>query len=326
MPKVLIAPATLAKIEGKWLDILREGGFDLVFPPKVHQLSEEELLEQLQGIDASVAGSEPYTRRVLAAHPQLKVIARAGVGYDAVDVKAATEQGIAVCTTPGTNHDAVAEYTFSLMLALAKNLIPLHLQTKSGAWPRQCLIPLRGRTLGIVGLGRIGKSVALRGAAFGMKLLGYEPFPDQAFVAKNGVTLKPLDEVLSEADFVTLHVPLSPESKYMINRKTLALMKPTAFLINTARGALVNEADLAEALKQKKIAGAGIDVFEFEPPGKSPLFEVDNIIVAPHVAGIDFQARDEMAASSARSIVTLFKGGWPEIEVVNPEVRPRFKV
>jgi phosphoglycerate dehydrogenase-like enzyme len=185
---------------------------------------------------------------------------------------------------------------------------------------------LRGRTLGILGLGRIGKSVALRGAAFGMKLLAYEPFPDKAFVAQQGVTLKPLEDVLAEADFVTLHVPLSPESKYMINNKTLAMMKPSAFLINTARGALVNEADLAEALKQKKLAGAGIDVFEVEPPGKSPLFDVENVVVAPHVAGIDFQARDEMAISSARSIVTLFKGGWPEAEVVNPEVRGRFNV
>src|SRR5262245_51837486 len=116
MPKVLIAPATLAKVEGQWIDILRQAGFELVFPPKALQLTEEELLEQLQGMEATVAGSEPYTPRVLAAHPQLKVIARAGVGYDAVDVPAATEHGIAVCITPGTNHDAVAEYTFTMML------------------------------------------------------------------------------------------------------------------------------------------------------------------------------------------------------------------
>lgn len=325
MPKALIAPGTLANLEGKWLDLLREAGFDCVFPPKAHQLSEEELLDQLKGIEAAISGSEPYTRRVLAAHPQLKVIARAGVGYDAVDVPAATEHGVAVCTTPGTNHDAVAEYTFTLILALAKNLINLHLQTRGGGWPRQCLIPLRGKTLGILGLGRIGKSVALRGKAFGMRLAAYEPFPDKAFVAEQGVALLPMEKVLAESDFVTLHVPLSAESKHLINKKTLALMKPTAFLINTARGALVNEADLADALRKKQIAGAGIDVFELEPPGKSPLFEFDNVVVAPHVAGIDTQARDEMALSAARSIVTLFKGGWPEIEVVNAQVRARFK-
>jgi D-3-phosphoglycerate dehydrogenase len=325
MPKVLITPVTLAKITGPWLDLLREAGFEYVFSPKPHQLSEEELLEQLPGIDASLAGSEPYTRRVLETYPQLKVIARAGVGYDAVDVQAATEKGVAVCTTPGTNHDAVAEYTFCMMLGLAKNLVNLHNQTKAGGWPRQTLVPLRGRTLGILGLGRIGKAVALRGKAFAMKLLAYEPYPDKAFVAQHGIQLVAQEQVLRESDFVTLHVPLSPESKHMINKKTLALMKPTAYLINTARGALVNEPDLAEALKEKKIAGAGIDVFGDEPPGNSPLFTVDNIIVAPHVAGIDSQALIEMAVSAARSIVTLLKGGWPEIEVVNPEVRGRFK-
>jgi D-3-phosphoglycerate dehydrogenase len=325
MPKVLIAPATLAKSEGKWLDLLRESGFELVYPAAAQQLTEEELLAILPGVEASLAGSEPYSKRVLQAHPQLKVIARAGVGYDAVDVPAATAQCAAVCTTPGTNHNAVAEYTFSMLLALAKNLIPLHLATKGGAWPRQCLIPLRGQTLGIVGLGRIGKAVAERGEAFGMKLLAYEPFPDQAFVAQHGVTLAPLEQVLREADFVTLHVPLSTESKYMMNKKTLAMMKPTAFLVNTARGALVHEHDLADAVREKKIAGAGIDVFENEPPGKSPLFELDNVIVAPHVAGIDFQALQEMAYSAARSICMLHKGDWPEAEVVNREIRGKFK-
>jgi D-3-phosphoglycerate dehydrogenase len=325
MPKVLIAPATLANMDGEWLAILRKAQFEYVFPPKAHQLSEDELMAQLAGVDAAIAGSEPYTRRVIAAHPKLKVIARAGVGFDAVDVKAATEHGIAVCTTPGTNHDAVAEYTFTLILALAKNLIPLHLQTKAGGWPRQVLIPLRGRTLGILGLGRIGKAVAMRGKAFGMRLVAYEPFPDKAFVAQQGVTLMPMEQVLAESDFVSIHVPLTPESKYLINKKTLGLMKPTAFLVNTARGPLVNEADLAQALKEKRIAGAGIDVFENEPPGDTPLLKCANVVLAPHVAGIDSQARDEMAISSARSIVTLLTGGWPEIEVVNPEVRSRFK-
>jgi len=324
MPKVLIAPATLANLTGKWLDVLRDAGVEYVFPPVVRQLTEPELLDQLKGVDAALAGSEPYTRRVIEAHPQLRVIARAGVGYDAVDVPAATEKGVAVCTTPGTNHDAVAEYTFTLILALAKNLINLHLATMKGGWPRQCLIPLRGQTLGILGLGRIGKAVALRGKVFGMKLLAYEPYPDKKFVAEQGITLAPLEQVLREADFLTLHVPLSAESKYMINKNTLAQMKPTAFLVNTARGALVHEHDLADALRAKTIAGAGIDVFEHEPPGKSPLFELDNVIVAPHVAGIDFQARDEMAYSAARSIVRLLKGEWPEAEVVNQEVRGKF--
>src|SRR5436305_14539193 len=152
MPKVLIAPSTLSGIRASFITVLREAGFDLVYPAKPGQMIEEELLRHLDGISASVAGSEPYTRRVLAAHPQLRVIARAGVGYDAVDVAAATEHGVAVTITPGTNQDAVAEHTFALLLALAKGIVPQHRGTCELKWPRRATIPLRGRTLGIAGL------------------------------------------------------------------------------------------------------------------------------------------------------------------------------
>src|SRR5262249_37115870 len=152
--------------------------------------------------------------------------------------------------------DAVAEQTFALMLALAKGLVDQHGAVKVGGWPRQANLPLRGRTLGIVGVGRIGKALATRAASFGMRLLAYEPYPDEAFNKQYGVTLVPLEKLLAESDYVTLHVPLTPESRYLINRRTLALMKPTAFLINTARGGLVCEADLVEALRAKRLAGA----------------------------------------------------------------------
>ncbi len=285
MPKVFIAPATLAGIGGPYLQILRDAGFELVFPSELRQLTEDELFGYLKDIPAALAGSEPYTRRVLEAHPKLRVIARAGVGYDAVDVKAATERGIAVTITPGTNQDAVAEHTFALMLGLAKDLINQHLGTRAGTWPRRSNLPLRGKALGIVGLGRIGKAVAVRGACFGMPLLAYEPLPDRNFVAQYGIKLMPLEQLLAESDYVTLHVPLMTESKEMINRRTLALMKPTSFLVNTARGGLVNEADLLEALRSRKIAGAGLDVFEQEPPIDNPLLQLDNVVVTPHAAG-----------------------------------------
>ena len=325
MAKVLIAPMHLVKIGGAWKDLLLQNGHELVIS-KPEQLVEHELLDILKGCEAAMAGSEPYTPAVIKAHPQLKVIARTGVGYDAVNVQAASAQGIAVCITPGANQDAVAEYTFTLMLALAKELVSQVTAVRQGGWPRKALIPLRGRTLGILGLGRIGKAVALRGKAFGMKLIGYEPFPDHAFCKDCGVTLMPLEKVLAEADFVTVHVPLMPESHHLINKKTLALMKPTAFLINTARGALVKEADLVEALKNKTIAGAAIDVFENEPPGHSELFALENCLVTPHSAGVDIQSRDDMAYSAARSICMLLKGEWPDKgEVVNPEVKPAFQ-
>jgi D-3-phosphoglycerate dehydrogenase / 2-oxoglutarate reductase len=325
MPKVLIAPAPLANLDASFLHVLREAGLEPVFPTRTHQLTEDELLETLPGVVASLAGSEPYTRRVLAAHPQLRVIARAGVGYDAVDCEAATDHGVAVCIAPGTNQDAVAEHTFMLILALAKHLIPQHVGVKAGGWPRQANIPLRGRTLGIAGLGRIGKAVAVRGAAFGMPLLAYEPYPDPDFVKQYHVTLVPLERLLAESDYVSLHMPLTPESKYLINRKTLALMKPTAFLVNTARGALISEPDLLEALRERRLAGVALDVFEQEPPGKLPLFEPDNVVLTAHTAGVDLQSRDDMALSAAQAIADLSRGKWPAEKVVNPAVKAKFR-
>src|SRR5262249_6984089 len=279
MSRVLITPATLAGVEGRYLQLLRQAGFEVKFPDRAGQLTEDELQRDLKGVVATIAGSEPYTRRVLDAHPTLRVIARAGVGYDAVDVATATEHGVAVTITPGTNQDAVAEHTFALMLALAKNLIPQHLGTRAGNWPRQANLPLRGRTLGIVGLGRIGKAVALRGIAFGMPLLAYEPCPDGRFVAQHDVALVPVGELLADSDYVSLHVPLTTESKYLINERTLGLMKPTAFLVNTSRGGLVCEADLLKALRSRRIAGAALDVFEEEPAVANPLFDLDNVVL-----------------------------------------------
>lgn len=325
MDKVLIAPATLAGIDAAFVRVLREAGFELVYPNRGAQLNEDELLSFLPGVKASLAGSEPYTPRVLDAHPQLRVIARAGVGYDAVDVTASTRHGIAVAITPGTNEGAVAEHTFCMILALAKSLVPQHLGVKSGSWPRGANLPLRGRTLGIAGLGRIGKAVAVRGQAFGMQLLAYDPFPDTAFAEKHGVALVAFERLLAESDYLTLHLPVSAESRYLINRQTLAAMKPTAFLINTARGAVINEADLLEALRNKRIAGAGLDVFEQEPPGQHPLFALDNVLLTPHAAGVDVQSRDDMALSAARAIVSLSRGEWPAEKVVNPEVRASFR-
>jgi len=322
--KVLITAASLANLEGKFLKVLREAGHEVVYPSRVAQLTEEELFRELDGAVATVAGSEPYTRRVIEAHPKLRVVARVGVGYDAIDVTTATEHGIAVTITPGANHDAVAEQTFTLILALAKNLVSQHLGTRAGQWPRKTNLPLRRQVLGIAGLGRIGKAVALRGEAFLMKLLAYEPYPDKEFVARHGIELVSFGQLLARSDYLSLHLPMTQESRQLINRRTLSQMKPSAFLINTARGGLVNEVDLIEALKAGKIAGAGLDVFEEEPPRPSPLFAMDNVVVTPHAAGGDWLSRDDMAFMAAESVVLLLRGEWPADRVVNPQVRERW--
>ncbi|MBX9582681.1 MAG: phosphoglycerate dehydrogenase [Gemmataceae bacterium] len=298
----------------------------MVFPRRNAQMTEAELAEQLPGCAASLAGSEPYTRAVIAdaAAKGLKVIARAGVGYDGVDLDAATDHGVAVTFAPGTNQDAAAEHTFTLILALAKNLLPQHDLIKAGQWPRRTNRPLRGTTLGVVGLGRIGKAVGLRGEAFGMTVIATEPYPDRAFAEQHGIELVPLDDLFRRADWVTLHMPMLPESRQCVNRRVLELMKPTAYLINTARGGVVCEPDLYEALKAKRIAGAGLDVFEDEPPAGSPLLTLDNVVLTPHMAGVDLQSRDDMARLAANAIVKLLGGDWPADWVVNPTVKERF--
>lgn len=326
MDKVLIAPMTLAGLDGAYARVLREAGFELVYPNVGAQLTEEQLLGFLPGIKAALAGSEPYTPRVLDTYPQLRVIARVGVGYDAVDVEAASKHGCAVAITPGANEGSVAEHAFCLMLGLARDVVAQHLGVKAGVWPRRAsLLPLRGKTLGIAGLGRIGKAMALRGAAFNMRLLAYDPIPDKAFAAKHQIALVPFEKLLAESDYLTLHLPATAQTRHLINRRTLELMKPTAFLINTARGAIVNEADLLEALRNKRLAGAGLDVFEQEPLGKSPLFELDNVLLTPHAGGADVQSRDDMALSAAQAIVSLSRGEWPAEKIVNPDIRTRFR-
>lgn len=325
MTKVLIGPAPLAGIDAAFSQALRNAGFELVYPARRAQLTEPELLTTLTGITASLAGSEPYTRAVLQTHPQLRVIARAGVGYDAVDVAAATELGVAVTFAPGTNQDAVAEHTFALILALAKGIVTQHRGTCELKWPRRATLPLRGRTLGIAGLGRIGKAVAVRGEAFRMRLLAYEPYPDKAFCDHHHVELVPLERLLAESDYLTLHMPATAESRHLIQRDTLRLMKPTAFIINTARGTIIKEPDLIEALQSRRLAGAALDVFEDEPPPDSPLLHMDNVVVSPHAAGVDLQSRDDMALSAAEAIIALSRGEWPAEKIVNPEVRGRFR-
>lgn len=326
MPKVLIAPTTLAGVQATFVEVLRDAGLELVYHGRPAQLNEAELLDTLAGIDASLAGSEPYTPRVFAAHPQLKVVARVGVGYDAVHVDAATAAGAVVTIAPGTNQGSVAEHTFALMLALVKHVLPQHQGVAAGGWPRGTNLPLRGRTLGLAGLGRIGKAMATRAQAFEMRVLAHDPAPDGAWAAQHGVPLVSFEELLRESDFLSLHMPAIPQTQHLINRRTLALMKPTAFLLNTSRGAVVNEVDLHEALAGGRLAGAGLDVFEQEPPAPdNPLLKLANVVLTPHAAGVDLRSRDDMAESAARAIVSLLRGEWPAEKVVNPLVRERFR-
>jgi D-3-phosphoglycerate dehydrogenase / 2-oxoglutarate reductase len=327
--KVFIGPAPLRDYEHAFVPALAAAGHDVIWGPKAHLLNTEQLLAVLPGCDASLAGSEPYTPEVIAAAAAkgLKVIARAGVGYDAINVEAATKHGIPVCITPGANDGAVAELAWTHLLALAKSLFFQDKENRLGTWPRIAVDNVRGRTLGIIGLGRTGKATVRRAAGFDVKVLAYDIVIDREFVAKHNVELATHpDEVFKRADFLSLHVPLTPQTKQMVNARTLGLMKPASFLINTSRGPVVDEAALFDALKAKRIAGAGLDVFENEPlKAGHPFGTLDNIILTAHTAGVDKQSRLDMAAAAAHAIVTLLKGEWlPDGWVMNPEVKAAF--
>lgn len=322
MSKVLVALPTVHEHLHVALDRLRAAGCEIVFNPHGRTFTEDELAAALPDVVATIAGTEPYTDRVLAAAPRLKVVARSGVGYDAIDLAAATRHGVAIAMGFGANHDAVADFAFSLMGALASKLIPYHAQVAEGRWQRSAHLPLWRATTGIIGLGRIGRALARRCRGFEMRVLAYEVLPDDGFAQQHGVELVDLPTLFAEADFVSVHAPHSPETDRLVSRELIALMKPTAFLVNTARGGLVDEAALADALREGRIAGAGLDVFEVEPlPANSPLRGLANVVMTPHCAGSNIDAIAAMAERVVENVLALLEGRDPGAGcVLNPEV------
>jgi D-3-phosphoglycerate dehydrogenase / 2-oxoglutarate reductase len=300
---------------------LEDAGLEVTLNPYGRMLTEQELVRAIPGVFATVASSEPYTERVFAAADALRIIARFGVGYDKVDVPAATRHGVVVAMTFGANHEAVADYTFSLICAVLQKVVLHHTRVQAGQW---VTIPHPGlwrSTLGIVGLGRIGKSVARRARGFEMRVLAYDVQPDEAFARSHGIALHPLEALLREADIVTLHAPHLPETEQLINRDRLALMKPTAYLINTARGGLVDQDALCDALSRGLLAGAGLDVFRQEPLPESPLRQLENVVLSPHTAGNDLTSEAAMATRCVESVLAIARGKDPGSQyLLNPEV------
>jgi len=325
MPRVLVTPTMLHQQPGPYRDALDAGGIEVVYPPTPKLPTSEgeltALLEQCGPIDATVCSVEPYTREVLAAS-RIRVVARVGVGYDSVDVAGASELGILVTNTPGANRDSVAEHAIALLLAVAHGYPARDKEARSGVWQRNVLPRLAGRTIGLVGLGAIGKATALRAKALGLTVIASDVQPDAAFAAEHDVRLCPFDELIATADVVSLHLPCTPDTIDLINADVLGRMKPGSILINTARGGLVDEDALVEALRSGHLAGAGLDVFKVEPlPAESPLTELDNALLCPHMGGIDAKALSDMAQLAAESVVALHNGDWPEGRVVNAELR-----
>jgi D-3-phosphoglycerate dehydrogenase len=298
---------------GPHLELLAQAGFEVRHAPRNISLFEpENLIPVVKDAEAIIAGSEPYTPDTLSKLPKLRAFARMGVGFDAIDVPTCDERRIVVATTPGVNHHSVAEHTIALLMAVARGFPERDQQVRAGTWKRVSTPRIMGRTLGLVGLGRIGQATATRAIGLGIKVIAYDPYPNHEFAKQHGIELTTLDDLLTRADFVSLHLPMSRENKHLINAKTLAKMKPGTILINTARGQLVDEKALYDALKSGHLAGAGLDVFEVEPlPTTSPLLEFNNVMFCGHLAGLDHESHHDTLKMCADIIISLYRGGWP---------------
>ncbi len=326
MPKVLVTPTIIRNLPGPYRDTLLAAGFELIYPPaSCDTMQTENLLPLLVEADAMLASVEKMTPQVLA-QTKLRAIARMGVGYDSIDIPAATQRGIAVTITPGTLEESVAEHTVALLLGVSRGLVQRDKEVRRGCWTRKPLPRMAGKTFGIVGLGRIGRAVAIKAQGLGMRTIAFDPFADAETAQRLNVTLLPLDDVFRTADVVSLHTTTTPETTNLINGRTLALMKPDAILINTGRGALVDEDALCEALDRGHLFGAGLDVFKTEPlPLESRLLKYDNVLLCTHMGGLDAESTVAMANLAAQCIADLYQGRWPGACIVNRELEGRYK-
>ena len=313
--KILLTTTSYQDTPGKHHDLLAASGFQVVRARG--PLSEAQMLELITtngGFDGLLNGDDLITAKVidaaLAAPTPLKVIAKYGIGLDSIDVPHATSKRIPVLFTPGVNHTTVAEHAIGLMIALAKHFWPHLRSTKSGGWKRITGSELAGKTIAVLGVGRIGKEIIKRAVAFEMKPRGFDHYWDGEFVTKYGVERSlSIEEAIAGADIVTLHMNLADNNREMFNKTLLARMKRGAFLINTARGGLVNEADIADACKSGQLGGYAADVLEHEPqvPGH-PFAEIDNIIITPHVGSRTFESVERQALRATHNIVNFLKG------------------
>ncbi len=299
--------------DGPHVKILKEGGFEfqqVYDEPNVFQ--EDALISVLKDAEAVIAGSEPYTPRVIANLPKLRVIARAGVGYDAVNLGACDAANIAVCTTPGVNHHCVAEHAIALLMGVVRGFPMLDQKVRVGDWKRSPRPRLMGTTLGIVGLGRIGQAVATRAVGLGMKVIACDPFANAEFVKQWDIELVDRETIFKRSDYLTFHCPATKDAVHMVNAQSIATMKPGVVIINTARGGLIDETALVAGLKSGHIRAAGLDVFEVEPlPLSSPLLQLENVLLAGHVGGMDIESIHDTNKLAAEIIVGLSKGVWP---------------
>ncbi len=309
MLRVLLTTTSFQDIPGEHHQLLAREGYELV--RERGPLAEARMLELVGDVDGFLCGDDAITRAVIQkALPRLKVISKYGIGLDKIDVKAATELKIPVTFCPGVNHTTVAEHTFGLLLAIYRHIVTECNHVKKGEWKRITGNELMGKTMGILGMGRIGKEVATRSRAFGMNVLGYDIYWDDAFAKQHQVQrIANIEQILQQSDIISLHTNLTDETRNLVNARQITRMKKGAVLLNCARGELVDSAAVAEALKSGQLGGYGADVLEEEPPpANHPLFSCPNAIITPHIGSRTFESVARQAKMAAENLIRVFNG------------------
>jgi D-3-phosphoglycerate dehydrogenase len=315
--RVLVTTTSYGTQDDRLRPYLEDQVGEVVYNSTGKPLSSNQLIDLLPDVDGYIAGLDEIDAAALGAATSLKVISRYGVGCNNVDLDAAKACNIVVTNTPGANARSVAELAVALMLTLMRPVIPANAQTKAGGWPRFKGISLEGKTVGLIGLGAIGKETARRLAGFDCEILAYDVFRDEAFTAENEVSYVQLEELLSRSNIVSLHLPGVPETYNMVNDEFLDKIKPGAVLVNTARGELVDESALVRALESGKLKGAALDVFKTEPPDdENPLLAFDQVIVTPHMGAHSDSATNAMGWISTNDCLAVLKGEEPKYRIV----------
>ena len=316
MYNIFIASRSFSKFSEEPLEYLKENGCIIDWNEQDRPFQEDDLIKIISKYNGIIVGVDKVTKKVIQYGKKLKVIAKNGIGVDNIDVDAASQAGIYVINAPGTNSNSVADLVLALMLALSRKLIIIDQVTKSGMWKRKIGHELWEKKVGIIGTGRIGQGVAKRVMGFNCDILAYDIQEDKNFAKKYKIKYYDLDYVLKNADYVTLHIPFNKNTKDLISTREFKLMKNSSFLINAARGGIINEEALYEALKGGLIAGAACDVFLEEPPQESPLFELDNFIATSHIGAYTYESNYNTGITIAKDLINVLKGNKP-INFVN---------
>ena len=320
--RILITTTSYQDNPGEHHTLLEEAKYEIVRGRG--PLNEEATLELVGEVDGMICGDDVITRKVMeAALPRLRVISKYGIGVDKIDIQAATELGLPVLFTPGVNHTTVAEHTFLLILCLVKNLIEEAGHTAAGRWVRVTGSEIMGKRLGIIGLGRIGKEVALRARAFGMEVMAYDIFWDESFAAHHEVErAESMEAIFRRADIISLHTNLTDETRGMINEETIGIMREGVLLINCSRGEVIEIDAMVQALESGKVGGYGADVLDREPPpADHPLLGANNCLVTPHIASRTYESVERQAVMSTRNLILALRGEPPLAQVNNVPIR-----